>query len=308
MNVFTTDAFLETAGELFFPRGRREVRPFVLEGRALKLLTVDGSVVRSMPFYDFPQPLEVVPPNAQPLPYFPRMVLRTERVTGHHSPVVGQQPSPYVDWSLFTTWESFMAHAGQQGLRLNDSDRQTRRIERDLGPLRFVFDDPSPTAFAAGIAWKSAQYQSTGVGDMFARPQNVELFRRLRARGLVVHSSLYAGDQLVATHLGAVANRRHAWWVPAYDVKFQKYSPGRLLLERLLRASQTAGDVEFDFLIGDEAYKFHYGTHNRVIGPLGTPPLREQVFSDARVLAKKVLLRFPRSYEAARAIKRRLTS
>ena len=67
-------------------------------------------------------------------------------------------------------------------------------------------------------------------------------------------------------------------------------------------------DVEFDFLIGDEAYKFHYGTHNRVIGPLGTPLLREQVFSDARVLAKKVLRRFPRAYEAARAIKRRLTS
>lgn len=306
MNIFTTDGFLETAGELFFPRGRREIRHFVLEGRALKLLTVDGAVVRSMPFYDFPQPLESAPPHAQPLQYFPRVVLRTERVTSRPEPVLGQQPSPYVDWSLFASWEACFAHAGLQGLRVNDTERQTRRLSRDVGPLRFVFDDPSPAAFAAGIAWKSAQYQATGVGDMFARPQNVELFRRLRARGLVVHSSLYAGEHLVATHLGAVANRRHAWWVPAYDVKFHKYSPGRLLLERLLQASQAAGDVEFDFLIGDEAYKFHYGTHNRVIGPLGTPPLREQVLTEARLAAKKALMRFPRAYEAARALKRRL--
>lgn len=306
MNIFTTDAYLETAGELFFPRGRREIRHFVLEGRALKLLTVDGAVVRSMPFYDFPQPLEAVPPGAQPLSYFPRVVLRTERVTGRPEPVAGQQPSPYVDWSLFATHEAFIAHAGLQGLRVKDTERHTRRLERDVGPLRFVLDDPSPAAFATGIAWKSAQYQATGVGDMFARPENVELFRWLRARGLVVHSSLYAGEHLLATHLGAVVNRRHAWWVPAYNVEFHKYSPGRLLLERLLSASHAAGDVEFDFLIGDEAYKFHYGTHNRVIGPLGTPPLREQVLAEARSAARKALLRFPRVYEAARAIKRRL--
>ena len=75
MNIFSTPLFLETAGALFYPRRRRTIETFLLDGRVLRLLVLDGkTVVRTMPFYDFPQPLESSAGSGgvRPLAYFPR--------------------------------------------------------------------------------------------------------------------------------------------------------------------------------------------------------------------------------------------
>lgn len=312
MNVFTTRAFLETAGELFYPSRRRSIELCRIEGRLLRLLVLDGrEVVRTMPFYDFPQPLEGGPPAGEPvreLTYFPRTVVRTTTVeerAGKEPP--GHQPSPYIDWSRFADFAAFEAMVkARGGVKHGDPGRNLRKLARDVGPVSFVFDDARPEVFDAVVRWKSAQYVATGVGDMFARPENVELFRRLRARGVVVVSSLSAGDKLLAAHFGSVNDGRLGWWIPAYDPAWQKYSPGRLMLLELMKAGFARKDVEFDFLIGDEDYKFIYATHNRVIGPLGTPPLREQLVAEARKRARALLMRYPRAYELAREVKKRV--
>jgi CelD/BcsL family acetyltransferase involved in cellulose biosynthesis len=265
-----------------------------------------------MPFYDFPQPLEGVTPEGpvRELAYFPRTVVNTTTVdeqTRAQQPA-GTQPSPYVDWNLFADFAAYEARVTAGRVKHGDSERQLRRLGRDLGAVAFVYDDPRPEVFDACVAWKSAQYRATGVGDMFARPENTELFRRLRQQGLVVVSSLSAGEKLLATHFGSFNDGRFGWWIPAYDPTFQKYSPGRLLLLALLRASAERKHLEFDFLVGDEDYKFLYATHNRVIGPLGTPPLREQLALKAERRAKTLLAGYPRAYAWAKALRERVKS
>lgn len=310
MNVFTTDAFLETVGELYFPARRRAIEVCRVEGRLLRLLVLDGhEIVRTAPFYDYPQPLDgPVGGPVRELAYFPRTVVATTTIAERTPEVAGFSPSPYIEWARFADHAAFEKHVeSAKASHTGDSPRQRRRLERDLGPLAFVFDDPRPEAFDACLRWKSSQYLATGLSDMFAAPQNVELFHRLRRRGVVVVSSLSAGSTLLAVHLGGFSDRRFAWWVPAYDPARSKFSPGRLLLEDLMRASHARGDLEFDFLIGDEAYKFLYATHNRVIGPLGTPPLKERLLAEAEKRAKQVLSKYPRAYELARGLKRRLT-
>ncbi len=99
---------------------------------------------------------------------------------------------------------------------------------------------------------------------------------------------------------------RFGWWVPAYDPDHSKHSPGRLLLEDLMKASYERGDVEFDFLIGEEPYKFQFATHNRVIGPVGTPPLTDLLIAKARKRARAILEKNPRALELARDLKKRL--
>jgi hypothetical protein len=295
VNIFSSPTFLEVMGEVFFPRGARSIELRRIEGRVLRLLVVDGEVVRSAPFYDFPQPLDAVPAGPiEPLAYFPRTVLRTTELAPFAEGQPGLQPSPFVDWSRFPDAAAFEAHLERSGANLADSKRQRRRLEKAKGPLRFSFDDEADEAFAACLKWKSAQYLASGYEDLFARPANVELFRELRRRKLVVVSALWAGQTLLAAHLGGLHDGRFAWWVPAYDPAYAKYSPGRLLLEDALTASHALGHQEFDFLIGNERYKFLYATHDRVIGPLGVPPRLERWALEARSLAKQTLKERPR--------------
>ncbi|MCU0696098.1 MAG: GNAT family N-acetyltransferase [Myxococcaceae bacterium] len=307
MNVFTTPQFLETAGAVFFPAKRRELVVFRVDGRLLRLLVVDGRVVETMPFYDYPQPLDAWRGPVTERWFFPRSVVRTIEVPERTGPEpVGLQPSPYVDWSRFSDEAAFQAHvAASAQVKANDAARQRRRVERELGPLEFRWHDERPEVFTACVRWKSSQYRETGVGDMFADERNVELFRRLVASGVVKVASLFAGSTLIAAHFGAHTDRRFAWWVPAYDPAQAKFSPGRLLLLELLRESQRLGDLEFDFLIGDEKYKFGFATHNRVIGPIGAPPVSRLVSALAKKQVKAWLERHPAALQRARALKQR---
>lgn len=307
MNIFSTSLFLETAGSLFYPRRKRSIELFELEGRVLRLLVLDGrTVVRTMPFYDYPQPLESGV-GLKPLAYFPRTVVETTSAADHVKEPPGFQPSPYIDWSTVGDWASYEKFvAAKATTKANDSNRQKRRIERDVGPLSFVFDDQRSEVFDAVVRWKSSQYLSTGVGDMFAKPENIELFRELQKKKAVVVSSLSAGPTLLAAHFGSLTDGRMTWWVPAYDPAFSKFSPGRLMLENLIQHSHDAKHLEFDFLIGDEGYKFNFATHNRVIGPVGTPALRERIVTRAKAEAKALIKRSPRAYELAKEIKKRL--
>lgn len=311
MNIFTTDAFLETAGALFYPKHERRIEVCQLEGRRLRLLVLDGTeVVTRMPFYDFPQPLEgkAGAEKEREISFFPRTVVYTTRIENRQPEGPGHQPSPYVDWKKHGTWDAFEAEWKTRAIaKSNDSPRQRRRLAKDLGELQFVLNDARPHVFERCLSWKSAQYKATGLQDMFADARNVALFHGLRERGVLVVSSLSAGDTLLAVHLGSSHQGRLGWWVPAYDAQWSKFSPGRLLLEDLLKASHERGDIEFDFLIGDEAYKFQYATHNRVIGPVGTPPMVDMLKAKAEKSVKALLEKNPRAMEWARSWKKRFT-
>lgn len=110
---------------------------------------------------------------------------------------------------------------------------------------------------------------------------------------------------LLPAHLGGLADGRLYWWVPASDAALTHYSPGRLLLEDLLQASHARLHAEFDVHIGDDAYTFHSATHSRVIGPVGVPPLGEQLRHEAHRWAKRWLAASPRVTTWLQRLRRR---
>jgi hypothetical protein len=308
MNIFSTHLYLRTLADVAFKGRSSEIVERRVAGRRFRLLAVEGKPVVSYPFLDFFQPIEgangVEPPD---LGYLPHAVLDTTTVELRQPEAPGQRPSPYIDWSRFDDWAAFQTFVGTRiGNLFPDSRRKKKKAERDLGPMKFVFNDPRPEVFDTCLRWKSSQYAATGLVDLFANPTNVEMFRELKNRGAVVVSSLTAGEKLMAVHFGGLADNRHYWWVPAYDPDLGKYSPGRLMLEAILEESYALKHAEFDFLIGDEAYKFHYATHNRVVGPLGQPPLRVWLEKEARKRAKSALGRYPKLLDAAQELRKRL--
>jgi Acetyltransferase (GNAT) domain len=309
-NFFSQERYLTALAVVYFPGEPYSIGIYRTEGRLFRLLQARGKPITAWPFVDFFQPLEEAPgADVCNLRYLPKVALATTRADGIR-PLASPgalYPSPFIDWSLFPDWASFERMVKARiGNLFPDSRRRRKKVERDLGPLRFIFDDARDEPFVSCIRWKSAQWRSTGQIDGFAnKPQHVRMLRELKRRGLLTVSTLSAGETLLSVHLGAIADNRLYWWLPAYDPELARYSPGRLLLEDLLAESFARHHAEFDFLIGGEAYKWHYATHNRDIGPLGKPPLAAFLRHEAKMHIRRVLERNPRLFEAARALRRR---
>ncbi len=122
---------------------------------------------------------------------------------------------------------------------------KARRFEREVGPLHFEPNERSGAALDALMRWKSAQYRRTGEQDRFAVAWNVGLLREIHARqtdgfaGML--AVLYAGDTLAAAVMGMRAGPVFHWWFPAYDPAFARYSPGLVLLLKLVEGTDELG-------------------------------------------------------------------
>jgi CelD/BcsL family acetyltransferase involved in cellulose biosynthesis len=142
--------------------------------------------------------------------------------------------------------------------------RKSRKLEREVGPIRLDLHTEDPAAFEALLAWKSAQYVRTRVPNVFAYPWTIDLLRLVLAEkgeafgGML--SALYAGDRLVAVNLGLRSRGVFHSWFPAYNQAFEKYSPGLVALLETARAWAAAGGRRIDMGKGTMAYKATFGS------------------------------------------------
>lgn len=128
----------------------------------------------------------------------------------------------------------------------SDMLRKQRRAERDLGPIKLVYDqrDDGDTLQKL-IHAKRSQYESNRVNDALAAPWSRDLLLRLSSiredlcTGLL--SVLYAGDTWVSMHFGLRCRHVLHIWFPVYNPQVAAYSPGRLLMKSLIDNAATEG-------------------------------------------------------------------
>jgi CelD/BcsL family acetyltransferase involved in cellulose biosynthesis len=166
--------------------------------------------------------------------------------------VTGSVVSPQIDVSR--GWEHVRATTSAAP-RLEPA---IRRLERDLGPVRFELTQDR-SALDTLMRWKSRQYVEAGKNDIFSIGWCRELARMLvatTAPELHGHlTSLWAGDLLLAVHLGLQSGATLHYWLPAYDRSFARYSPGLVLLLHLVREGPALGIDLIDLGKGREPYK-----------------------------------------------------
>jgi CelD/BcsL family acetyltransferase involved in cellulose biosynthesis len=182
--------------------------------------------------------------------------------------VAGQRPfvphcyltaeSPYMD--LSAGYEAYLAERNRAGTdAIRQIQRKARKVEREIGPLRFEFHTNDPQVFATLLEWKSAQYRRTRAPNIFAYGWTVKLLERILSTSgeafAGVLSALYIGDRLVAVHLGMRSYGVLHSWFPAYDVSLAKFSPGLLLLLEIARAGAALGIRRLDLGRGEKEYK-----------------------------------------------------
>ncbi len=133
---------------------------------------------------------------------------------------------------------------------------QRRRLEREVGPLRFEAAAADPAALATLRAWKSAQYRRAGRWDRLSEPWVVQLFDELAATpGLAAVDVLRTSDGIAALHFGLRTSSTVSYWFPAYDQALARHSPGLILLLELIEHAAGSGARRIDLGVGDEDYK-----------------------------------------------------
>ena len=109
------------------------------------------------------------------------------------------------------------------------------------------------------MAWKSAQRERSKTFNVLELDWVRAFLKRLKTtdadgfQGLI--STLRANGQILAVHLGMRTPRVLHYWFPAFDMNYQRYSPGSLLLLDIAQECAHLGIGRIDLGKGDDPYK-----------------------------------------------------
>ncbi len=144
--------------------------------------------------------------------------------------------------------------------------KNMRRKERKaLDAYRDISYDPAcanQDTLDTLIGWKRAQFQRTGLYDVFAPAWTRALIAALAQekspafRGVL--TTLRLGDRLAAAEFALQSGGHLHSWITAYDADFSALSPGHLLQLRMIEGADAAGVGVIDIGVGASHYKRFY--------------------------------------------------
>lgn len=166
--------------------------------------------------------------------------------------------SPAID--LSDGYEAYALERSRGGSHaIKKVETLRRKLEREVGALRYVAHAAESGVLSDLMNCKSAQYRRRDLPDIFSYPWVVNLMRRIHATqsaefsGML--SALYAGDELIAAHMGMRSRTVWHYWFPCFRREFAKYSPGLVLLLGMIKSAPPLGVKLIDFGKSDNLYK-----------------------------------------------------
>jgi CelD/BcsL family acetyltransferase involved in cellulose biosynthesis len=154
-------------------------------------------------------------------------------------------PSALIDLSKgYETYAAERRAAGSE--QIKKSGNLMRRLEREVGPLRFEAHVSSEPILRQLVHWSdkkqgrdSGEVPSSEPTWVYRVLEKVLFTQKERFCGML--SVLYAGEELVAAHFGMRSGTYlYSWW-PGYNPHFEKYSPGIILMLKIAEASSLLG-------------------------------------------------------------------
>ena len=169
--------------------------------------------------------------------------------------------------NLVTTGEDYDAwrYTLERTVR-KELERSWRVFTRDpAAAFRLVTDqDEALRILSTTEVQQGARMQSLGLNFILNDETCAAFYRNLVrdgvGQGYALVSALTAGDEVVATLLGIRNGTRYVMIrISNAGDKWSNCSPGRLIIERTMAALHQDGVREFDFSIGNYAYKRRFG-------------------------------------------------
>lgn len=186
---------------------------------------------------------------------FNHLIASQSAFKNHHWAVCD---SPYMDISR--GFEFYRDDRQQSGSKtIGQVLRKSRKIEREIGPLRLEFHSADESDFQRLVDWKTKQYFRIRSANYLAQLWKVELLREILAsqseKFAGMMSVLYAGRECLAMHLGMRSRDVLHCWFPAYNESRSKYSPGLVFWVYLAQQCEKLGLRRIDLGKGPERYK-----------------------------------------------------
>ena len=200
----------------------------------------------------------------------------------------GREDSHVIDVADgYAAYEAGRKAAGVSALK--DTDKKRRKVERDLGPVTFTAFSRSRADFDQLVAWKQAQWRATGQTDVFAAGWPLALVRGLFASrdpdfgGILF--TLHIGETLAAAQMNLRGGRNIHSWIIGHDPRFERYSPGMLLFQDILRWMDDTPYSRLDLGAGDYRFKRELSnvkvgvTHGFIGAPSAAALMRETAYA-----------------------------
>jgi CelD/BcsL family acetyltransferase involved in cellulose biosynthesis len=179
-----------------------------------------------------------------------------------------EETCPILD--LPATWDEYLAGLGKKDR--HELRRKLRRLDERPEPAAWAIYTPGPGWDAVFDQFLALHRLSGTAKAHFMTAQMESFFRRLLAAdpcGWEI-ALLTLDGQPAAAYLAARSNGRILLYNSGYDPRFSEWSAGLALLAYHIQAAIATGVAQFDFLRGDERYKYDLGARDhfqyRVIG------------------------------------------
>jgi CelD/BcsL family acetyltransferase involved in cellulose biosynthesis len=208
---------------------------------------------------------EVVPAHAPPLLFWEGVregsaLLTQPRPKGLTLWARPPRAVPFLDLARLPDRAALLAHLTpklRQELTYLD-----RRVARDApdARLREISDTEAILATLRQLAAWSCQHR--GAASAWAEARFVALHEqlapRLAAEGRLGLFTFGPAEGPWAIAYGFRDGTTYRYYQPAFDRRAARYSPAKLLIARLMALGAQEGWQEFDFLLGEESYKFEW--------------------------------------------------
>jgi CelD/BcsL family acetyltransferase involved in cellulose biosynthesis len=174
----------------------------------------------------------------------------------------------------------------------SDTLRQERRLS-ELGKLSFKIinrnDDNLESVITAFIEQKKRQYLSSSINGVLFKPGYFEFYMNISQLDSASHiSALSLNNKVIAAHIGYLYRNTFYYLMPSYDIEFEKYSPGRVLMYRLVHECFSNQVDVFDFGRGSEQYKYEWTDKEESLFSFVSPSLLGVLFTRAWQIRQRI--------------------
>ncbi len=166
-------------------------------------------------------------------------------------------PCPYID--LSQGFQNYYRNATIHSSVFRRQSQKTSKMKRELGELRLEYNSRDPELLETVIRWKREKFKRTQAFDILSVDWTANLVRSVFQRELPNFYStlnvLWAGDKLVAAHMGISTKSILHYWFPTFNYEFGKYSPGTQMFLMLAEEAASRGIKLIDLGYGDDGFK-----------------------------------------------------
>jgi CelD/BcsL family acetyltransferase involved in cellulose biosynthesis len=198
--------------------------------------------------------------------------LKVGRLDFAHVPAKQRSFQPYAQEAIASHildlsggFDAFFERRKKEGSStFREAAKKRRKIQRELGEIRFEAWTDDATALEQMLTWKRLQTERTGQPDIYGRQWVRDVVQKIfESKNPACRSyfmAMYAGDRHISNLLCIASQEVAHAWITSYDPALEQYSPGLVMWMDFLANAGASGFREVDFGAGD--YRFKLATSN----------------------------------------------